>query len=249
MVGRGLGLLVLLSGCIDWPPLAFERTPEFVRIEAGSIEIDGAGTPVGPLLMGRTEVTRGQWFAVFGAGPECELEFALPGCGCDTAPCGDKPAVGMNWYHVIYYCNARSRLEGRPSCYQGAEGSYGLRDAVAGRSPRVVVPCAGYRLPRSSEWSFAARADGGLGVASAEHGCFGDAPCRVGSFSPNGLGLFDLVGNVWEWTEDPAEEGGLVVRGCSFRDERETCLASSRSTRPESARSDDLGFRVVRGAD
>ena len=69
----------------------------------------------------------------------------------------------------------------------------------------------------------------------------------AGALRPDGRGLFDLSGNVWEWVQDSwsAGEDG-VVRGGSFRTfERKELLASYRRPLPVEAREADVGFRVL----
>jgi hypothetical protein len=113
---------------------------------------------------------------------------------------------------------------------------------------------AGGRLPTEAEWEHAALA----GSAQDPYGPLDEVAWYrnnsegsthpVGSKKPNAWGLYDTLGNVWEWCEDRYEPGSdsRVLRGGSWSDYREDVRASFRDGYEPAYRYYVVGFRCVR---
>ena len=83
------------------------------------------------------------------------------------------------------------------------------------RTPRPTRRGPGASLPTAAEWEYAAVGPGGADTHEHVNRWHGEFPWRgyrgtspVGTFPANGYGLYDMVGNVWEWTADPYGAGG-----------------------------------------
>jgi formylglycine-generating enzyme required for sulfatase activity len=195
--------------------------------------------------MKATEVTQGEWQAVMGSNPS---SFANRGANC--------PVEKVSWDDAVGYANALSRREGLPECYTGSTFS--------------GLGCRGYRLPTEAEWEYAARA----GTTGATYGNLdsvawydknsGYATHPVGQKQPNAWGIYDMLGNVWEWTGDwhaayPGESWephvakllgrARVYRGGSWTYNVREARAARRDGSTPGARFTDLGFRLARTAE
>lgn len=157
------------------------------------------------------------------------------------------PVEGVSWLDAVRFCNALSLREGLAPAYR-------LHDDAA----RVEwdTSADGFRLPAEAEWEHACRA----GTTEARYGPLDDIawhrgnsrerPHEVGGRQPNAWGLYDTLGNVWEWCWDvyDAEVYGTyrVLRGGGWFDERWSCRASVRRRSHPTFRIDDTGLRVAR---
>jgi len=123
----------------------------------------------------------------------------------------------------------------------------------------------GFRLPTEAEWEYACRAGGtsaygANGTIDRAHANYdGTATKPVGSYSPNAWGLFDMSGNVWEWTADdyapypgatapdtPSFKGvKKVIRGGSWRFGADSARCGLRYTHSPGDRGYSLGVRLA----
>ena len=197
--------------------------------------------------IGKYDVTQGQWKTVMGNNPSCFQD------------CGDNcPVEEVSWNDAHDFIKKLNRRTGR-----------------------------NYRLPTEAEWEYAARSGGKhekwSGTSSkaelVKYAWYSDSANwrnkshPVGTKRPNGLGLYDMSGNVWQWVEDwyagnyygksprdnpvnyqgsrcheadDAPCGCRVLRGGGWGDPAVLARSSDRLGYTPDLRSCDIGFRLSR---
>lgn len=109
----------------------------------------------------------------------------------------------------------------------------------------------GGRLPTGKEWEYAARAGsilaryGPLDAIAWFAANSAGATHPVGLRQPNAFGLYDMLGNVWEWTSDETIPGARIVRGGSWVDGDRFIRHSVRYPSKAANANYNLGFRCV----
>ena len=135
------------------------------------------------------------------------------------------------------------------------EGACGC-DEVEGDRVSRIPGAEGYRLPTEAEWEYACRAGtttryysgdtakdlGRIAWYKGNTGTFR----KVGQKAPNAFGLYDMLGNVWEWTLDAyGDSDRKTVRGGSFFDRPKRCRSAHRRAYPAWQAVHDVGFRII----
>jgi formylglycine-generating enzyme required for sulfatase activity len=201
------------------PAGSFQMGDQSDPLVGVSDELPAHSVYVNAFHMGKYEVTKALWDEVRIWGSNNGYTD-LPAGGGKAA---NHPVHTVNWYAMVKWCNARSQKEGLIPCYTVSGSIY----KTGSSAPDCNWNANGYRLPTEAEWEKAARGGlssknfpwgdtishnqanfWNSGAESYQSGSTGPHPTYnngvypysspVGIFAPNGYGLYDMAGNMWE---------------------------------------------------
>lgn len=176
-----------------------------------------------------------------------ELYDAIINSTCNDYKNSNKPVVNISWHDAITFCNSLSKTAGLTEFYS-------IQDD--GKKVSCNLHSNGYRLPSEAEWQYACKADtpgytyGELQKIAWYNENSNGQIQDVGKKEPNAWGLYDMLGNVWEWCYDLYDEkvygSYRIFRGGSWAEEARGCGATCRRRSHPTFHIDDLGFRLAR---
>lgn len=214
---------------------------QMVEIPKGRIELRDDRTKekwsaeIEPFLLNKFPVTQDLYFETTSENPSSFKGNSLP-------------VETVTYKDAVIFCNKLSVQNNLTLCY-----------LIYDESEEITFEKSanGFRLPTEAEWEYACKA-GTTGIRYGEliniawyKDNSGNKTHNVGQKTPNAWGLYDMLGNVWEWCSDlyDTEVYGSyrIFRGGGFCDlERSVMATTRRRSHPLKFKIDDLGFRIAK---
>jgi formylglycine-generating enzyme required for sulfatase activity len=239
----GMQFVMIPAGTFNMGTVEVESARmEFPELKPDDVLDETPAHPVTiaqPFYLGTTEVTQGVWFRVMENKPGPEAFW-------EVEDWQQRPMATSSWYMAARFVEELNKLD---SDYR-------------------------YRLPSEAEWEYAARAGSSglrpMAVENLEEYAWfinnsGDKPQLVATRKPNAFGVYDMLGNTWEWVDDwyaadsyaqaaaadsdgpggPAEGYAKVRRGGSYHCPIHLLRPGYRAANKPDVAYEVNGFRVI----
>jgi formylglycine-generating enzyme required for sulfatase activity len=287
VVAFSAGTSTASAGMVLIPAGAFQMGDTFY--EGAVYELPLHVVDISAFYMDKYEVSKSLWDKVKAWSANNGYAFDNTGSG----KAANHPVQSINWYDMVKWCNARSAMEGRVPAYYtdsaltqvyktGQIAPYvnwhaGYRLPTEAEWEKAARGGAtGHRFPWSnvdtithaqanyySDSSYSYDISPTRGYNPAFNDGVMPYTSPVGSFAPNGYGLYDVAGNVWEWCWDwagnypstpqtdphgPDTGSTRVGRGGNWNFYAEHCRASYRYGNPPTDSATNIGFRCALAA-
>ena len=233
-------LIMLLLGIFVLPIMGKEVKPKMVPV------------PGKNYVMLNVEVTQALYQEIMGTDPSYFSSSNLAEMYKDGynifnfSPDANFPVEQVSWLDAIRFCNKLSKKNGLKKAYIISEDNKVNWDKSAD----------GFRLPTIEEWIYAAKGGENYKYAGSDdiddvawyRGTSEGTPHPVGQLDPNGYGLYDMCGNVWEWCWDvsPRVDTCHFYCGGGYFEKADKCNVSSEDSTSYNTKFRSIGFRVVR---
>lgn len=159
----------------------------------------------------------------------------------------NKPVETISWIDTVNFCNTLSNLFQLTPYYSIGK--------LENEHVSMNIEADGFRLPTEAEWEYACKAGllksvNDLDAVAWYKENSNRTTHDVGLKLPNEWGLYDMLGNVWEWCSDLYDTeiycSYRIFRGGGWCDEARSVMPTTRRrSHPLKFKIDDLGFRIA----
>lgn len=223
-----------------------EGRGEKIRLENG-IELGAVSVPDNNFCIAKTEVTQEFYESVTGENPSLSK--------------GNKfPVESVSWYDAIVFCNKLSAQLGKNPCYK-VNGSTNPSDWDYTPHQGQIIEfeiefdntADGFRIPTMEEWDIAIRGGEKFTYSGSEDldsvawtDCnSGGKLHEVAQLKPNGFGIYDMSGNVFEWVWSVRNDTSRYLRGGSYFDAARAGKCTNKELNYASRQFKTAGFRIT----